>query len=335
MFSLRVHVLILLALVAALIAVPAAGAMLQASGMAELPPPYRLPALVLLFALVVGVAFAAVPVMVMTVIGFQRRVGNEAVPAVRAATAGQKIIIWAMWALMAAGIAVAVPAAMADGFFGAEAARSVTGAGPGRSEGLLVLRPGMTLDEMARRSTVKMETASRYGGPAPVVAAGGTFDVEVAGTGLRLEKARYYFVSIATDGPGVVEGASIGTAPYKLAHTELEAADAALRRRLADGGWLTGHEVYRTAEDRALHDGRSQGPEGHVWLKDGVVLSLQGRRMDDPAPGEPAGAGEWIQYVELRSQEGYGGIERFEFAPWRGAPGSIARTGDAGPGPRD
>jgi hypothetical protein len=318
MLSLRAHVLILLALLAALIAVPAAGALLQASGMQELPAPYRLPALVILFGLVAAVAFAAVPVMVMTVLGFQKAVGNEAVPAVRAATAGQKLIIWVMWALMAAGLAVAVPAAVADGFFGADAMRSATGAGPGRSEGLLVVRPGMTLEEMARRSTVKMETKSRYGGPAPVVAAGGTFDVEVADTGLTLEKARYYFVSIATDGSGVVHGVSIGTAPFKLTRAELGTADEALRRRLAAGRWLTGHEVYRTAGDRVLHGGRAEGPAGHVWLKDGVLLRLGARRMDDPIPGEPAGAGEWIQYVELAGKDGYPGIERLAFGPWHG-----------------
>jgi hypothetical protein len=178
----------------------------------------------------------------------------------------------------------------------------------------------MSFEEVARRSTLKLDIKSRYGGYAPVLADGGTFDIEVPGADLKLAGARYYFVSASTRSPGRVEGVSIGTAPYKLTRAELEAADDALRRKLAAEGWLSGHEVYRTAEDRTLHGGRSEGPAGHVWLKDGVVLNIRGKRMDEESRDEAAGAGEWIQYLELWGQADYSGLDRFEFDPWRGDP---------------
>jgi hypothetical protein len=112
---------------------------------------------------------------------------------------------------------------------------------------------------------------------------------------------------------------SVGTSPVATTFGEIEKANAALRRRLAADSWLTGHEVYRSEDDRMLHGGAKEGPEGDTWLKNSVVLDIRSKRMDDPAPGEDARTGgKWIQYVELWSQKTSPGIERYEFARWRG-----------------
>jgi hypothetical protein len=204
--------------------------------------------------------------------------------------------------------------------FGSEPARAILGGGPGKTEGLLVARPGMIVAEMVTRSTLTLQTTAEDGHLLPVVAGGATFDFQVPGSAVVFRDCRYYFVSTFSRDPTRIQGMSIGTAPRKMTHAELNAADDDVRARLAADGWLTGHEVYRTEEDRTLHGGRTEGPAGHIWLKDGTVLNLSARRMDEEAPGEDAAAaGEWIQFIELWSKDDYSGIERFVFAPWRPA----------------
>ncbi|MBA3810332.1 MAG: hypothetical protein H0X27_01575 [Caulobacteraceae bacterium] len=321
MLSLKAHVAILLGFLAALIAVIAAGGVMQAMGMAQLPPAWRLPALILVFVLFLGVGFAAVPVIVKTVVGFHNAVGNADLAVVKAVTARQALLIWILWGLMAAGAVVAVPAAILGGMFSPPAGQGPPDA-PGASRGLLAAAPGMTLQEMARRSTLKLDIASRHGGPAPVVAGGGVFDFSVPGSAVVFRGCRYYYISTWTKDRDRIQGISIGTAPRKLTRVQLDAADDAVRARLAADGWLAGHEVYRDEEDRRLHGGAARGPEGGVWLKDGIVLNLRAKRMGEPETSADDAAGrEWIQYVELWSRDDYSGIERYRFAPYRGAPG--------------
>ena len=46
---------------------------------------------------------------------------------------------------------------------------------------------------------------------------------------------------------------------------------------------MTGHEVYKTEEDRQLHGGLKRGPEGRTWLKDGTVLTIEDPQVDESA----------------------------------------------------
>lgn len=117
MFSLRTHLLISVGLLVALIAMAAAGSALQASGAIADPGALRWPAMILFFGLFLAFGFSVVPVIVKSVMGVQTRIGNDDVPAVRAAAGAQNLIIWILWLLMAAGLLVAIPAAIADGFF--------------------------------------------------------------------------------------------------------------------------------------------------------------------------------------------------------------------------
>ena len=87
----------------------------------------------------------------------------------------------------------------------------------------------------------------------------------------------------------------------------------------ASDGWLTGHEEYRDEGVSVLHSGQARGPEGRVWLKNGVVLDIGTRRMDDEVPGEnKETVGRWIQYIQLWSHDDYPSIERYVFAPASG-----------------
>ena len=88
-----------------------------------------------------------------------------------------------------------------------------------------------------------------------------------------------------------------------------------MRRQLKAEGWLAGHEEYKTAENQQLHGGATRGPEGWVWLKNGTILNIDVKRMDDPVAGEdPATAGEWIQFIDLWTEAGFPGANSWSFS---------------------
>jgi hypothetical protein len=149
-------------------------------------------------------------------------------------------------------------------------------------------------------------------------AAGGVFDYWIPGTGMLFRNCRYYFVSPYTHAPDRIEAVNVGLSPRTISRAEIEQANSQLRAKLAADGWLTGHEEYRTEEDRTLHRGAARGPEGSIWLKNDIVLSIDNRRMDDAVAGENADtAGKWIQFIGLWQRADYPSIERYAFAPPR------------------
>ena len=166
------------------------------------------------------------------------------------------------------------------------------------SRGTLVARPGMTVAEIARRSSLALNVGRT------VIADGTIFTFEVADTAISVPRCRYYFMTYAQGDTSRIDMMSIGTASRLLSRPELEAADAALRERLAADGWLAGHEV---------RGGASEGPEGRTWLKGDTVLTIQRRRMDEAKPGEAADAGGWIQFVDLGLLGQWPSRDRFVF----------------------
>jgi hypothetical protein len=312
MLSLRAHAIICGSLFAALLMLLPVGAALQSSGLIKNPAAYKYPAMMLAGGLVLAFAFSAVPVMVKLVLGFQRAVGNQNVPAIRTVLTLENLTIWVIWGLMAAGLLIAVPAAIADGAFGSQPRRELEGLAIGTSRGMLVARPGMTVDEMVHGSSLQLNAPTG----APVISGGAVFDFRIPGSKITFPGCRYYFVSTFTHDRNRIQGMSIGTSHQKLTRAERDAADAELRSRLAADGWLTGHEVYRDEEDRQLHGGLAQGPEGRVWLKDGTVLTIESSQVDEVATGQdPETALVWIQAVSLWSADDYSGFDRFAFAP--------------------
>lgn len=300
---------------AALLIIGWGGNILQASGIIRNPDSLKYPFLAVMFGLLLVFAISAIPLMVGAVLGFQRTIGNENVPLIRTALSGQNIIVFVIWGLMAAGAAIAIPAAIMNGALDTVGPQTSQPQSLGPSQGTLVAAPGMTFAEMARQSTLKIDIATR----APItssVGAGGVFDYRIPGTGMLFRNCRYFFVSPYTHQPDRIEAVNVGLSPHTISRLELEQADAALRTKLAVDGWLTGHEEYRDEEDRTLHGGAARGPEGRLWLKHDLVLSLDSRRMDDSTPGENANtAGKWIQFIGLWQRADYPSIERYAFAP--------------------
>jgi hypothetical protein len=305
---------------AALLIIGWGGSALQASGMVHDAGALKIPMLIVMISLLAIFAVSAIPLMVSLVLGFQRTIGNENVPAIRSAIGSRNIIVYAIWCLMAPGALIAIPAAIYNGALGERSKQAIDAAMLPASQGMLVVRPGMTFAEMARQSSLRLDIDTR----APIssaVGGGGVFDFHIPGTGMYFRNCRYYFVSPYTHAPDRVEAVNVGLSPHPVSRTELEQANAALRRKLAADSWLTGHEEYRSEEDRTLHSGLSRGPDGRTWLRNDIVLDIESRRMDDAAPGEDQNtAGKWIQFIDIWPRADYPGIERLVFAPYpRGA----------------
>jgi hypothetical protein len=322
-FSLQTHVIICVSFFAAMIAVAMGGNALQAAGVVHDLGALRTPFLILIFILFLGFGFSAIPVMVKIVLGFQRQLGNKNVPAVAAALRAENRIIYAIWALLAAGLVVAIPAAIKGGLFdppgiepaGGSVAQTASDGDFGATSGTLVARPGMLMSQMVHASSLAIDPARQSTWTGSVVG-GQVFDFHIAGTNIVFPRCRYYFVAPYTREPRRIESINIGVSPSAIGPGELERSNASLRQKLAADGWLAGHEEYRGEEDRTLHGGASRGPEGSLWLKNGIVLRIGARRIDDAVEGEHARtAGRWIQFVDLWQHDDYPNIERYAFAP--------------------
>jgi len=121
MLSFRAHAIICAVLFALLLGIPIVGNLLQTSGVSPQPSGPLLAFQIFYFALFLAFGLSAIPVIVMIVLRGQR--GVEAAP-IAAMIRNQNAIVWTLWALILAGAAVAIPAAIHDGFFDQTATRA-------------------------------------------------------------------------------------------------------------------------------------------------------------------------------------------------------------------
>ncbi|MGH6664123.1 MAG: hypothetical protein ACREB2_04350 [Pseudolabrys sp.] len=306
MFGLKTHAVITGTLFAAIIVMAIAGNVLHDGGYVADSSASQLAAKIIFFALFLAFAFSTIPLGLKLFLAGQTAIGNGEVGIIRAVAAHQTGIVVGFWLFCLLGLAIAIPAAIQDGFLGEPGAAAL-----GPSEGILVAAPGMAVDDMQRLSSVKIK-----GKADSVFAAGGVFDIMIGDTGLTLPGCRYYFITTSSADRGHIDAMSIGTSSRKGSRAELEAANATLRTRLTAGGWLAGHEVYRDEQDRTLHGGVSRGPSGAVWRKGETVLHILERRVDDNVKvGDPIDVGEWIQFVDFGRRANWPGIERYVFEP--------------------
>jgi len=115
MFSLRTHAIICGALFALLFGIPILGNTLQAMGTAPPPAAFRLTFMIGYMILFLAFGLSAIPVMVMSVLKGQAKIGDGA--PFEGLVRHQNKIIWAMWILILAGTAVALPTMIQSGFF--------------------------------------------------------------------------------------------------------------------------------------------------------------------------------------------------------------------------
>jgi hypothetical protein len=263
-----------------------------ASGAIANPTAFETPAKIVFFTLFVAFGFSLVPLMVALVLGGLELMGRGLkVQPFQPLISRPGWIVWPIWALMALGLTVALPAAIRAGFFGHDDATSAAQSDRTGAEaiarmpvqGTLVAAPGMSVASMIAGSSLKVRRGSKselfsgaqYGGAA-------IFNYRIAGSATIFARCRYYYITTYVRNPARIATINVGISSEKMSHTALDAADRDLRARLIADAWKR---------------------SGRLWVRSGIVLDLHSRRLDDPTAGEnPAKAGEWIQYVELREE---------------------------------
>ncbi len=117
MLSLRAHIQIAAGILAAIIVLATIGNALEAQGLVASGPRIRLASIAIFMFLSVAFAFAAVPVMVKLVLGFQWAIGNASRPVIGYFVARERMIVFVLWGLLAAGCVVGIAGAIGAGAF--------------------------------------------------------------------------------------------------------------------------------------------------------------------------------------------------------------------------
>ena len=275
----------------------------------------QLPVMIVFFTLFLAMGFSGLALVIRVFVAAQRRIGNTAHPIVRLLAEHDTAIILSLFALCLAGLAIAVPAAIKDGFFGKDAQRWLDGLLRGRSTGVLVANVGMTLEDVRRRSTVKVPEGTRsvLTGSRTAIAEM-VFDFEIADTRMRFPECRYFFMVTRNHDDPRLESMNIGISTHSLERAEF----AEFRRRTEEqfraDGWASGRFVYRTPEQQALHGGVTSWGEGTFWLKGQALVTFEPKRVDEEQRGEdPRTAGKWILALSIWDRETSSTYPRLEF----------------------
>ena len=252
---------------------------------------------VLLLFLVLGGSLVAL--MLRAFLVLQERIGNADLWIARILREHESGVTWGVWGLFALGTLIALPV-MARDMLGLDLLAAFHG--PGKSRGTLVVDVGQPLSDVRAQSSLKLADESRGGlTPAGRVIATVTFDLQIPGSALRLERCRYYWINTDGSDEARVHNINVGVSPQKLTRAALVEAHTQLQQRLRQDGWRPGAIPWRTAEQQQLHGGATSSGQGFYWARGGTVLQLSGKRVDEERAGEdPATAGDWIQVLELR-----------------------------------
>ena len=269
------------------------------------------------FAVFLTIGFAAVPLMLRLFLAGQRYIGNAGHPLVRMLSEHQALVVGGVWCMFAAGLAIAMPVMLRDEFFGPGPRIWLETMLAGRTQGVLVANVGMTVEEIRRRSTVPLPEAGPDGLTGSTNLIGEVvFDWEIADTGTRFERCRYYFIVTRPKGDVHVRSINVGVSPRALPRAEHDEAMRRTQERLRADGWASGRYVYRKPEQIALHGGKTSAGEGYYWLKGEALIHLEPKRVDDEQRGEdPRTAGKWILAVSLGERATSSSYEGLEFTP--------------------
>ena len=275
----------------------------------------QLPAMLVFFTLFLVMGFSGLALMVRVFVAAQGRIGNASHPVVRFLAVHDTGVILGLFALCAAGLALAVPAAIGDGFFGDDAKRWLARVMRGGSTGVLVANVGMTLDDVRRRSTVKIPDGIRSPDGTRTLIGETVFDFEIADTGMRFPEARYFFMTTRRGDDLRIESMNIGVSPEALERVAFDELRRRTQERFRADGWASGRFVYRTEAQRALHGGLTSSGEGSYWLKGAALVAFEPKRVDDEQRGEdPRTAGRWILALSISDRETSSTYRSLEFA---------------------
>jgi hypothetical protein len=267
------------------------------------------------FGLFLALGFAAIPLMLRVFLWGQRRIGNEAVPMVRFLAEHQTGVVVAVWIVFALGLAVALPAMLADEFFGRPAKLWFEARLRGANRGVLTANVGMTLEDIRRRSTLPIsEPRGESLTGSSRLAADVVFDLDIADTGTRFPECRYYFLVTRSHGDPHVESMNVGVSPHAMTRPEHDDERRRVQERLQADGWKPGRFVYRTPEQQALHGGKTSEGDRTYWLKGEALLHLEPKRVDEAQRGEDeATAGRFMLAVSIFERTASSTYPRLDF----------------------
>jgi hypothetical protein len=122
MLSLKAHAIVTGLLFAAIVIIAMVGNILHDQGVLADGSAMQMIAKIVFFSLFLVFGYSCIPLMVKFVLSGQQKIGNADVPLVRAMVAREARIIIVFWLLITAGLAIAIPAAIMDGFFDSDPA---------------------------------------------------------------------------------------------------------------------------------------------------------------------------------------------------------------------
>jgi hypothetical protein len=117
MFSLKIHAIITGTLFGAIVVFAIIGNVLRGQGLLADSSTAQMVAQVVFFALFLAFGYSAIPLMVKIVLAGQVKIGNGDVGLVRALVRHERNVVIVFWVLISLGLAIAIPAAIHDGFF--------------------------------------------------------------------------------------------------------------------------------------------------------------------------------------------------------------------------
>jgi hypothetical protein len=247
---------------------------------------------VLAIVLFLILAFTLFPLLLHLFLVVERGLGNTDVGMVRFLRAHERNVIYTLWGIFIAGLLIALPVMWTDLFgFGKVVPKS---------QGLIVANTGMPLGETLGRSTFPIPQVTRESlTGSNMSVCQGVFDFEVANGGLRFENCRYCCLEMDHhDDPKIVY-INTGISSQRRARSEMAAEHAYVISRLRAAGWLPGHYEYSDTEVIKRRGSPREG-DGRYWSKDGVLIIVSEKRMDDPQPNEnPNTAGEFIHVIDI------------------------------------
>ncbi len=248
---------------------------------------------VLLFFFIFG--FACIGLMIHVFVVLQTRIGNAAAPMVRLLADNETGITFAFWGFLGIGTLIALPFMLKD-LVGLQMP-------VGRSKGVLVADIGMTLDEVKRRSTLKMKEPLLMGDGSRMGVEDMVFDYQIGDSAVRFPQSRYYWLETGK-GDTHITVLNIGITPRKMPKPDLEVFQHKLQEQLFADGWMPGHHLAKNEETVRMWSGHRTTGDGRYWAKGNTLLIFETNRMDEEKRGEPPGSGEYILYIHLRPKSG-------------------------------
>jgi hypothetical protein len=244
---------------------------------------------VLLFFFIFG--FSCIGLMIHVFVVLQTRIGNAAAPMVRFLADHETGVTFAFWGFLGFGTLIALPFILRD-LVGLQMP-------VGRSNGVLVADIGMTLDEVTRRSTLKMKEPRSMGDGSHLGVETKVFDFQIGDSAVHFPQSRYYWMETGKGDTHII-ALNIGITPRKMPKPDLEVFRHKLQEQLLADGWMPGHHLAKNEETVRMWSGSRTAGDGRYWAKRNTLLIFETNRMDEEKRGEPPGSGEYILYVDLR-----------------------------------